>query len=67
MNIINPVTSELMLATVGNRTDLFKSIVVDNGEKNLIEGRHVSVDNNSQEVNSPPYLNIPSWLVGEYA
>lgn len=39
----------------------------DIGETIIIKGRCVSVNRNNQEIEPVPDLNVPDWLVGQYA
>ena len=39
----------------------------DAGETIIIKGRYVSVNRNNQEIKPVSDLNVPNWLVGQYA
>ena len=44
-----------------------RSLLQDEGEIIIIEGKHVAVDKNNNRVNRGFDYNTPIWLVGEYA
>ena len=44
-----------------------RSLLQDEGEIIIIEGKHVAVDKNNNRVNKGFDYNTPIWLVGEYA
>ena len=67
MNVMNPEASELMLLSLKESEIQSRSVVADKGETLVIEGRYVSVDVNNQVVSPAPDLNVPGWLVGQYA
>tara|TARA_B100001093_G_C26127556_1_gene717653 strand:+ start:198 stop:401 length:204 start_codon:yes stop_codon:yes gene_type:complete len=67
MNDMNPITTELILKELENVARPSSAAVADNGETVIIEGRYVSVDKNNQEIKPAPDLNVPNWLVGQYA
>ena len=67
MNDMNPITTELLLKELENETRPSPVAEADIGETIIIEGRYVSVDRNNQEIKPVPYLNVPNWLVGQYA
>ena len=43
------------------------TLLQDEGEIIIIEGRYVAVDKNNNRVNRSSDYNTPIWLVGEYA
>ena len=43
------------------------TLVRDEGEIIIIEGKHVAVDKNNNRINKSFDYNTPIWLVGEYA
>ena len=43
------------------------TLLQDEGEIIIIEGRYVAVDKNNNRVNRSFDYNTPIWLVGEYA
>ena len=43
------------------------SLLRDEGEIIIIEGKHVTVDKNNKRINNSFNYNTPIWLVGEYA
>ena len=43
------------------------SLLRDEGEIIIIEGKHVAVDKNNNRINKSFDYNTPIWLVGEYA
>ena len=43
------------------------TLLQDEGEIIIIEGRHVAVDKNNNRVKESFDYNTPIWLVGEYA
>ena len=67
MNVMNPEMSESMLLSLKAGEIQSRSVVADKGETLVIEGRYVSVDVNNQVVSPAPVLNVPGWLVGQYA
>ena len=44
-----------------------RTLLQDEGEIIIIEGKHVAVDKNNNRVNRGFDYNTPIWLVGEYA
>ena len=67
MNDMNPITTELMLKELEHQTCPSPCAEVDIGETIIIEGRYVSIDRNNQEIKPNFDLNVPNWLVGQYA
>ena len=43
------------------------TLLQDEGEIIIIDGKHVAVDKNNNRVNRSSDYNTPIWLVGEYA
>jgi hypothetical protein len=67
VNDINPITTELMFKELENKTRPSPVAESDIGETIIIKGRCVSVNRNNQEIEPVPDLNVPDWLVGQYA
>ena len=67
MNDMTPITSKLMFNELNYLTSLSPIAETDIGETIIIEGRYVSVDRNNQEYKPALELNVPNWLVGQYA
>jgi len=67
VNDINPITTELMIKELENKTRPSPAAEADTGETIIIKGRYVSVNRNNQEIKLVPDLNVPNWLVGQYA
>ena len=44
-----------------------RSLLQDEGEIIIIEGKHVAVDKNNNKVKKSFAYNTPIWMVGEYA
>ena len=44
-----------------------RTLLRDEGEIIIIEGKHVAVDKNNNRINKSFDYNTPIWLVGEYA
>ena len=44
-----------------------RTLLQDEGEILVIEGKHVAVDKNNNRFNKSFDYNTPIWLVGEYA
>ena len=44
-----------------------RTLLQDEGEIIIIEGKHVAVDKNNNKINKSFNYNTPIWLVGEYA
>ena len=67
MNDMNPITTELILKELERVARSSSVAEADIGETLIIGGRYVSVDKNNQEIKPAPELNVPNWLVGQYA
>ena len=52
---------------LNNNTVVSRSLLQDEGEIIIIEGKHVAVDKNNNRFNKSFDYNTPIWLVGEYA
>ena len=52
---------------LNNNAVVSRSLLQDEGEIIIIEGKHVAVDKNNNRVNRGFDYNTPIWLVGEYA
>jgi len=67
VNDLNPITTELMIKELENKPRPSPAAEADTGETIIIKGRYVSVNRNNQEIEPVPDLNVPNWLVGQYA
>jgi len=56
-----------MIKELENKTRPSPAAEADTGETIIIKGRYVSVNRNNQEIKLVPDLNVPNWLVGQYA
>ena len=66
MNYMN--TTDLKVREpLNNNAVVCKSLLQDEGEIIIIEGKHVAVDKNNNRFNKSYDYNTPIWLVGEYA
>ena len=66
MNYMN-TTDRKAIEPLNNNAVVSRSLLQDEGEIIIIEGKHVAVDKNSNRINKSFDYNTPIWLVGEYA
>ena len=66
MNYMNAVDLEAREPLNGNSV-VNRTLLQDEGEIIIIEGKHVAVDKNNNRLNKSFDYNTPIWLVGEYA
>ena len=66
MNYMN-TTDLKVIEPLNNNAVVSRSLLQDEGEIIIIEGKHVAVDKNNNRFNKSFDYNTPIWLVGEYA
>ena len=66
MNYVNK-TDLKAIEPLNNNAVVSRSLLQDEGEIIIIEGKHVAVDKNNNRFNKSFDYNTPIWLVGEYA
>ena len=66
MNYMN-TTDLKAINPLNNNAAVSRSLLQDEGEIIIIEGKHVAVDKNNNRFNKSFDYNTPIWLVGEYA
>ena len=66
MNYMNAVDLEAREPLNDNYV-VNRTLLQDEGEIIIIEGKHVAVDKNNNRFNKSFDYNTPIWLVGEYA
>ena len=66
MNYMNK-TDLKAIDPLNNNAVVSRSLLQDEGEIIIIEGKHVAVDKNNNRFNKSFDYNTPTWLVGEYA
>ena len=66
MNYMN-TTDLKAIEPLNNNAVVSRSLLQDEGEIIIIEGKHVAVDKNNNKFNKNFDYNTPIWLVGEYS
>ena len=66
MNYMN-TTDFKAIEPLNNNVVVSRTLLQDEGEIIIIEGKHVAVDKNNNRISKSLDYNTPIWLIGEYA